>query len=73
MGDAFRQVAGIDEDECGAVLANQAGNAVQYVTELFGANRPFLALLRPDNYLALLSSDLSLNAVRAYLSQNIGI
>lgn len=42
-----------------------------HVEELFGTNKPFQVLLRPDNYLAFLSPDTTLKDLRAYLEQVI--
>lgn len=38
------------------------------VAELFGNDKTFVVLLRPDNYIGFLSTDPSLSGVRAYLS-----
>jgi hypothetical protein len=39
------------------------------VIEIFGTNQSFKVLLRPDNYIGLLSTDLSLNDIKAYFNQ----
>jgi 2-polyprenyl-6-methoxyphenol hydroxylase-like FAD-dependent oxidoreductase len=38
-------------------------------SEIFGADRPFLVILRPDNYIGLISGDLSPERVRSYLDR----
>ncbi len=38
------------------------------VEDIFGCNKPFILLVRPDNYIGLISSDLSLDAVSKYLN-----
>jgi hypothetical protein len=38
----------------------------------FGTDRSFMVLLRPDNYIAFLSTERSQNAVGAYLKNFIG-
>jgi hypothetical protein len=38
------------------------------VVQLFGSDKPFNVLLRPDNYIGLISSDTSLDKVRSYLN-----
>jgi 2-polyprenyl-6-methoxyphenol hydroxylase-like FAD-dependent oxidoreductase len=42
-----------------------------HVAEIFGASQPFNVLLRPDNYIAFISTDTSANGLRAYLKQFI--
>jgi hypothetical protein len=39
------------------------------VKELFGSDQPFQVLLRPDNYIALLSTDVSPATVQVYLNK----
>lgn len=39
------------------------------VVELFGTNHPFKVLLRPDNYIGLLSTNLALTDLNAYLNE----
>lgn len=39
-----------------------------HVQELFGADKPFGVLLRPDNYIAFVSPETSLGESRAYLN-----
>ena len=39
------------------------------VEEIFGANRPFYVLLRPDNHVGLISADISPGKIRDYLSR----
>ena len=40
--------------------------------EAFGAHKDFIVLLRPDNHIALISSQVSLNYVQEYLAEFIG-
>lgn len=40
--------------------------------EVFGTDNPFLLLLRPDNHIAFVSSDISLARVEAYFEEFIG-
>jgi len=42
------------------------------VEELFGTNKDFSVLLRPDNHIGLLSSEVSLNHVQEYLAKFVG-
>ena len=44
----------------------------QKVAEVFGTDKPFSVLLRPDNYIAALSQDTTLNGVGVYLNDFIG-
>lgn len=39
------------------------------VAEIFGANKSFNVLLRPDNYIGLISSDIMTSAVKDYLNK----
>ena len=39
------------------------------VAEIFGKNQAFSVLLRPDNYIAFISTETSLNPVKTYLKQ----
>jgi 2-polyprenyl-6-methoxyphenol hydroxylase-like FAD-dependent oxidoreductase len=41
------------------------------VTELFGQDKTFVVLLRPDNYIGFLSTETSLNGLRLYLKDLI--
>jgi 2-polyprenyl-6-methoxyphenol hydroxylase-like FAD-dependent oxidoreductase len=42
------------------------------VADAFGANREFIVLLRPDNYIGYISTDTSLSGLRGYLKDFIG-
>ena len=41
----------------------------EQVEAIFGTEKPFVVLLRPDNYIALISSDISLARIKAYFSR----
>lgn len=43
-----------------------------HVAEIFGVNRPFNLLLRPDNHIGSVSFDTSLGGLRTYLKEFIG-
>jgi hypothetical protein len=43
----------------------------KHVMEIFGAEKPFNVLLRPDNYIGFVSQETSLKDLRAYLSESI--
>ncbi|HEY0005904.1 MAG TPA: FAD-dependent monooxygenase [Pyrinomonadaceae bacterium] len=43
-----------------------------HVAEIFGADQPFSLLLRPDNYIGFISPQISLDEVKAYLSEFAG-
>lgn len=43
-----------------------------HVEELFGTDKPFQVLLRPDNYLSLVTADISADALTVYFSDAIG-
>jgi 2-polyprenyl-6-methoxyphenol hydroxylase-like FAD-dependent oxidoreductase len=42
------------------------------VSEVFGTNKPFKVLLRPDNYIGLVSADMSARAVTDYFREVFG-
>jgi 2-polyprenyl-6-methoxyphenol hydroxylase-like FAD-dependent oxidoreductase len=42
------------------------------VVEIFGSHKPFKVLLRPDNYIALISPDCSLDDLKAYFHEVVG-
>jgi hypothetical protein len=42
------------------------------VAKVFGANKDFVVLLRPDNHIAFISSDISSRRVQEYLSELAG-
>jgi Aromatic-ring hydroxylase, C-terminal len=42
------------------------------VAEVFGTNKEFMVLLRPDNHIAFMSSDISSGAIREYFVEFIG-
>ena len=46
---------------------------VQARTLIFGANQTFSILLRPDNYIGLISADTSQNILEDYLSGKFGL
>lgn len=56
-------------------LQNEYGNLIDFtviplnphVSEIFGKNQPFQLLLRPDNYIGFISTELSLAELKAYL------
>lgn len=42
------------------------------IAEKFGTNKCFIVLLRPDNYIAFITSDMSMNPLRNYLKHTLG-
>jgi len=42
------------------------------VEQAFGADKDFNVLLRPDNHIGLISSEVSLNHVQEYLAKFVG-
>jgi 2-polyprenyl-6-methoxyphenol hydroxylase-like FAD-dependent oxidoreductase len=56
-------------------LENESGDLIDFqiillnphVSEIFGTNQPFQLLLRPDNYIGFISTELSLADLKAYL------
>jgi 2-polyprenyl-6-methoxyphenol hydroxylase-like FAD-dependent oxidoreductase len=41
----------------------------QQIVEIFDTNQPFSILLRPDNYIALISAEISLNLIKTYFEK----
>jgi hypothetical protein len=41
----------------------------QHVAEVFGVNRDFSVLLRPDNYIAFIAPEISPNQVKTYFKE----
>lgn len=66
---AFRNE--IDREYAGLV-DNQVLPLQPRAAEVFGANKPFNVLLRPDNYIGFISAETSLSGVRDYLKNVIG-
>ena len=65
------------DEELKLELEQQYGDYIDFnliplyprVVEIFGSNRPFKMLLRPDIYIALISADCSLDDLKAYFNQ----
>jgi 2-polyprenyl-6-methoxyphenol hydroxylase-like FAD-dependent oxidoreductase len=58
--------------EFGDVLDCHVIPLYPHLADLFGSDRSFLVLVRPDNYIGQLSPDLSLPLVRSYFADIIG-
>lgn len=64
-----------------AELKNKHANLVDlnlvplqsHVAEIFGANKSFHVLLRPDNYLGFISQGASSDEISAYLNKFVGL
>jgi hypothetical protein len=61
-------------------LANGYGDLIDFnviplyphVVEIFGTNRPFKMLLRPDNYIGFISTEISLAEIETYIDEVLG-
>jgi hypothetical protein len=62
IGDEF-------EEQFGAVADYDVVPLDARVREIFGTESDFSVFLRPDNYIAFISSEISLNKVREYLNR----
>jgi hypothetical protein len=60
------------EAEFGHVLDYHVVPLYPHVADVFGADASFHVLVRPDNYIGMISRDTSLREVRAYLGEVIG-
>jgi 2-polyprenyl-6-methoxyphenol hydroxylase-like FAD-dependent oxidoreductase len=66
-----------DDEDLKLQLEKEYSNSVDFniiplnprVVEIFDTNRPFKVLLRPDNYIGLLSTELSMSDLKAYLNR----
>ena len=57
------------ESSCTQLLDHHVVPLYPHVTEAFGINEPFSVLLRPDNYIGLISAETKPSRVIAYLNQ----
>ncbi len=72
---------GQQDYECLKLELDEYANCIDFhviplyprVVEIFGSHQPFKVLLRPDNYIALLSPDCSLDALKAYFNKVVGL
>lgn len=55
--------------EYGALVDYHVVPLYPHVAEIFGSDKPFTALLRPDNHIGFLSQDTGLGGVRAYVNE----
>ena len=66
-GDGFATV----DDDLEELLDVRNLALTTEVAEIFGSDKPFIALLRPDNYIGLISNDISAAAVHTYLDKSL--
>lgn len=57
------------EDKYGDLIDFSVIPLSPHVVEIFGTNHPFQVLLRPDNYIGLISTELSLDSLKVYLNE----
>jgi 2-polyprenyl-6-methoxyphenol hydroxylase-like FAD-dependent oxidoreductase len=70
-----------DHDDLKTAIESEFGHLLDFhaiplyppVSEIFGTETSFLVLTRPDNYIGLLTSQLSLDTIRAYFTKKIGL
>ena len=67
-GDGFVDVGGDLKD----ILDVRNLALTNEVEDIFGTDKPFILVVRPDNYIGLISEKMSLEAVRDYLENVIG-
>lgn len=60
------------ESEYGSIVDYNVVPLYAHVAEIFGSEKPFNVLLRPDNYIGFISQETSLSALRAYFNEVIG-
>jgi 2-polyprenyl-6-methoxyphenol hydroxylase-like FAD-dependent oxidoreductase len=70
--DYQRQPGEIENHQNSGLLDRYVIPLSRPVAELFGSNKPFNVLLRPDNYIAFISSDTSFTRLLTYLEKAIG-
>ncbi|MBD2774830.1 FAD-dependent monooxygenase [Iningainema tapete] len=57
------------ESEYGDLIDFNVIPLYPHVVEIFGTNQPFKVLLRPDNYIGFISTDFSLDDLKAYFNR----
>jgi 2-polyprenyl-6-methoxyphenol hydroxylase-like FAD-dependent oxidoreductase len=70
--DSYESIRQAFEREYQGIADQQFFVLDERAREAFGSNEPFLLLLRPDNHVAFLSTEISLARVQAYFDQFIG-
>lgn len=71
-GDDFAGMGTEVEQQHGALVDVNSIVISAPVAEIFGTKEAFCLLLRPDNYIAFIQSEISTDAVHAYLNQVLG-
>ena len=69
--DAQTAESGI-ESECANVLDYQVLPLSSDVEKVFGMDKPFTLLLRPDNHIGFISQEVSLNLIKTYFTTCLG-
>ena len=67
-GDGFVEV----DDDLKDILDVRNLALTTEVEDIFGTNKPFILVVRPDNYIGLISEKISLDVVRDYLENVTG-
>jgi hypothetical protein len=57
------------EDQCADLIDINVIAINPHIVEIFGINQPFKMLLRPENYIGLISTDIFLVDLKAYFVQ----
>src|SRR5262249_36731347 len=71
--DTFEKLRDELGNQCSELADFKAVSISPEVSEAFGGNEDFSVLLRPDNHLGLISTDISPSSVGKYLAGFIGI
>lgn len=64
----YRRMGDEIEDEYSGLIDYQSFPLDPFVEEIFGTDKPFTVLLRPDNHIGFISTDMSSSRPGAYLS-----
>jgi hypothetical protein len=48
-------------------------NLTKEISEVFGSDKPFVLVVRPDNYIGLISNEVSIDGVRNYFRDNLDL
>jgi 2-polyprenyl-6-methoxyphenol hydroxylase-like FAD-dependent oxidoreductase len=67
----YHRERGEIESEYNLLVDHHVVPLYAHVAEIFGMDRPFNLLLRPDNYVGFISPETSLNRLRVYLNELI--
>lgn len=69
---AYQTTSGDIESELARLVDYHCVPLDPHIAEVFGTNKPFNVLLRPDNYIGFISRKTSLDELKVYLNEFVG-